>query len=98
VAVSEMKSGKSVRIVENACLNCGKVLDGATAIDQEGEIRPTPGSITVCMYCGHLMAFDEQLHFRALTDEEIINIAGDERLIAINRARTLSQITLRGKK
>jgi hypothetical protein len=93
-----MKSGKSVKMGKNACLNCGKILDGATAIDEEGAVRPTPGAITVCMYCGHLMAFDERLHFRELTDAEIIEIAGDERLIAINRARTLSQITLRGKK
>jgi hypothetical protein len=81
-----MKSGKPVSLPESSCLNCGKVLDGATVVDEENAVRPVPGSISVCIHCGHVMAFDEKMQFRELTDDEIVEIAGDERLVAISRA------------
>jgi hypothetical protein len=32
---------------------------------------PKPGDISICLYCGHLMAFDEALKFRELSSEEM---------------------------
>jgi len=82
-----MKSGKSVRVPGATCLNCGKVTDGATAVGVEGVVLPSPGDLTVCLYCGHLMAFDETLQFRELTEDEMVEVAGDERIVAINSMR-----------
>lgn len=62
-------------------------MDGAAVVGDTGEIHPSPGDITVCMYCGHLMAFDRKLRFRQLTDAEMIEVAGDERIIAVSKAR-----------
>jgi DNA-directed RNA polymerase subunit N (RpoN/RPB10) len=68
-----------------ACLNCGKVLDRATPMsDTDG---PSPGAITVCLTCGHIMAFADNLAFRELTDEEVKEIAGNRTIIAINKWR-----------
>lgn len=55
-----------------------------------GDERPTPGDITVCIYCGHIMAFADDLSFRELTGEEIHDIAGDERILDIQRARQMA--------
>lgn len=53
---------------ESICPKCGKVLDAATSIE-EGAI-PSPGDITICMYCGELLRFDENLISHKLSDEE----------------------------
>jgi hypothetical protein len=67
------------------CLNCGKHLDGASAINDDG--MPSPGDITLCIYCGHIMAFADDLSFRELNDEEMHEVAGDKRIIAVQWAR-----------
>jgi hypothetical protein len=80
--------GPSVRVPKSACLDCGKQMDGATGVDYRGG--PQPGHITICIGCGHIMAFAEDMRLRKLTDTEMIEIAGDRRLIAVQRARKLA--------
>jgi hypothetical protein len=82
-----MKTGDSVRTEPNHCLNCGKLCDGATAVGEAGIVRPEPDSITICLYCGHLMVFDDEMRFRELTDAEYHEVADDPRIVAINKAR-----------
>lgn len=77
--------GRDQKLPGAPCLNCGDVLDGATALG--GGNKPRPGDCTVCIECGHVMAFDAQLGFRELTGDEIKQIAGDWRLLAIQWGR-----------
>jgi hypothetical protein len=64
------------------CLGCGTDLDDATAVSQPlDKIMPKPGDYTVCLKCGHMMAFSETLTLREMTGEEMHKIAGDERLL-----------------
>ena len=53
----------------------------------ETEGVPEPGDITICIHCGHLMAFADDMTVRPLTDNEMYDIAGDPRLIAFQKAR-----------
>ena len=69
----------ATRLPGCACINCHKLVDGATSVDREQS--PTPGDMTVCVYCGHLMAFDDNLMLRELTDAEIVECAGDPRIL-----------------
>lgn len=80
--------GPATKLPESACLDCGKQLNGATAVDNRQ--RPKPGNISLCLYCGHIMAFDDALRLRNLTDEEMIEIAGDPRIVDVQRARGLA--------
>jgi RNase P subunit RPR2 len=73
------------RIKMNECPSCHKQLDAASSVDD--NLRPEPGEITICLYCGHIMAFDDDLSFRELTSKEMIEVAGDPRILAIQRAR-----------
>lgn len=82
-----MKTGDSVRMGKATCLNCAAELDGATGLDVKGAVRPAPGDFTVCLYCGHLMVFDEALQFRELTAKELFEMAADRRLVEVSRAR-----------
>jgi len=67
------------------CLACGKLLDGATGINDDAH--PDPDDWTVCIYCGHIMVFTRDLMLRNPTATEIRQIAGDSRIVAIQRAR-----------
>jgi hypothetical protein len=60
------------------CLDCGKLHDAA--LSSEGDLSPTPGDMTICIECHHLMAFADDLTLRELTDAEVISVAGDKSL------------------
>lgn len=80
-----MEIGEPRRLVPSKCLSCGSKNDAATSVD--GDYSPEPDAITVCFHCGHIMSYDDELRLRELTREEQIEIAGDERILAIERAR-----------
>jgi hypothetical protein len=80
-----MKLGTGHAIVASRCLHCGAELTGATAVG--ADATPNPGDITVCLACGHIMAFTDDLTLRAPTDAEAYEVAGDQRILAIQRAR-----------
>jgi len=69
------------------CRGCSKPIDAATGVFTEKEVRPKPGDVTVCLYCGHLMVYREGLVLDDPSAEEMYQIAGDERILAIQRAR-----------
>jgi hypothetical protein len=78
------------RVPASHCSSCGAKLTGVSRVrDQDEPEGPQgePGAISMCLYCGHLMAFDERLQLRELNDEEIKDIAGDPRIIEMQKAR-----------
>ena len=52
------------------------------------EAIPSEGDVTICIYCGHISVFNTDLTLRNPTDEEIHIIAGDQRILKIQKART----------
>lgn len=73
------------------CTACGKSLDSASRMADgkiDDELMPSPGDITICLQCGHIMAFAEELKLRDLTDEEAISVAGDPDVLSIQRMRS----------
>jgi hypothetical protein len=62
-----------------ACLNCGTLLDHA--LSTKGDHVPQPGDMSICLQCHHLMAFDDNIRLRELTDAELIEVAGHKDLI-----------------
>jgi hypothetical protein len=71
------------RMPENYCISCGKPMTGASGVDWDE--RPTPGDFAVCLYCGRLSAYAEDLTLRALTDDELLEIIDDDRIIAMQK-------------
>ena len=62
----------SVRMPDQHCLWCGKHLDAATDIEQDGNV-PTDGDLSICLYCGHLAIYqssDQGLILRSPTVHE----------------------------
>jgi hypothetical protein len=81
----QMKLGADHHVATCACLACGQPLDGALGI--ETDDRPAPGNTSLCIYCGHLMAFADDMTLRELTNEEAHEIAGDEHILMAQRVR-----------
>lgn len=70
---------RSSKLPYTICTNCAKVLDGASSI--VGDHTPSPGDITVCIYCSHLMAYADDLTLREMTDAEMNEIAGNKKIL-----------------
>jgi len=80
-----MKIGDEHRTPVSHCLHCGALTDAANCVGTNAA--PCPGAITICVECGHIMAFADDMTLRQLTEQEIIGIAGDPRLLAVQWAR-----------
>jgi hypothetical protein len=68
------------------CLNCNRPVEAATCVS-ERDVQPSPDDITICLYCGHIMAFASDLSLRKLTSREMHEVAGDKRILATQAAR-----------
>ena len=84
-----MNIGQGCKVKESCCTSCGKKLDMATSV--EGYAVPLPGDISICIKCGHIMAFGDDLMLRDLNDREAYDVAGDRRILAVQEARRKSQ-------
>lgn len=73
------------------CASCGQPLDTTEGVSDD-IATPKPGDITVCLVCGHLAAFADDLTMRPLTREEQIEIAGNPDILAAQRARKAAGI------
>lgn len=82
----------ALRLKPSLCISCGKTLDAASCL--EDGSRPKPGDITVCFYCGQVMAFDNDLGLRHLTEPESKEVENDER---INHAVKLIRLALKNR-
>lgn len=83
-----MKIGKTRHITANRCTSCGRLHDAATPADTKPlDVSPRPGSVAVCIACGHIMIFTGDLGLRDPTPDEVRDIAGDPRILAIQRGR-----------
>lgn len=71
------------RTAECHCLSCGEILDALSHPDHDA--LPEEGCITVCAYCRHIMALNADFTVRELTDAEMIDVAGNAELLAVQR-------------
>jgi hypothetical protein len=56
--------------------SCGHKLDAASELKANGP-RPEPGNLSVCIYCGRLRVYTDDLTLRELTDDELDEIMSD---------------------
>jgi hypothetical protein len=71
------------------CLNCGYACDRASGIvDRQApdQQRPEPGDFSLCINCGHLSVFADDLTLRPLTDAAILEAAGNPHFVAASTA------------
>ncbi len=64
-----MEPKTTIEIEECRCSNCGALANRASDI-VGGKQQIKDGDFTICIDCGHVMAFNADLTMRELTDEE----------------------------
>lgn len=72
--------GGSVEMPENSCLRCGYSSDRGAVVDSP-ITKPRPSDVTLCIHCGEVMMFDDDLKFRHLTQDDVIRIMADTELM-----------------
>lgn len=78
--------GEPVKTAPDKCTNCHKETNAVTCVGEEGVVAPRPGDITMCIYCGHLMGFNKDGKMQNLNSKEMLDIAGDRRILAVSDA------------
>lgn len=64
-----------VRTPECRCLSCGHKFNSAASAGKKGY--PTPGDLTMCLNCGAVMIFADDLTVRAMTHQETDELLAD---------------------
>ena len=60
------------------CPSCGVTILGITsATDDDSDVGPGPGSISLCMNCGEFHSFDEDLKPHFSSQEDIESVKND---------------------
>lgn len=77
------------------CPSCFAVIDHATAVGRE-DVRPKPGDLSICLYCGQALRYDDRLNLVLMSDEEFDALPEDVRSI-LSRGRQLVKQRLRSK-
>ena len=78
---AEFSLDHEAEVPSSACLSCGYVADRCS-----GPCAPKPGDIAICIECRRVNVFDDNLKLRGPTDAELVQLAGDHRLIALTNA------------
>lgn len=73
------------RVPLSPCVSCGHPNDSSTPLRKDHT--PSSGDISICLYCGHIAAFAEDLTLRALTSAEICEVAGSPEILFAQKVR-----------
>lgn len=80
------KTMKDYSIPLSACPHCGYLLDRTT--DAFGESSPHKDDISMCIACGKLAMFNEDLTLRKPTLDELLKLAASQSITQVQLARS----------
>lgn len=75
---------KHIIIPLSKCPLCGYEMDCVTCVDTPDQ-APRPGDLTICIKCGEVLVFTEELGLRIPTKEEYERYGNDDRIVAAQR-------------
>lgn len=73
------------RLKPSRCPECKKTLDAASGIDTDDS--PTPGSVSVCHYCGTLLEFSPKLKLCRMKDDTLLDLDDSTRIMLLRVQR-----------
>ena len=76
--------GEDHRTKKNSCLYCNHKLDGATQVN--GNHQPKPGDVSICIACGNVSIFKEDMTLRKPSPEEEAEMQNDPNILEAQRA------------
>lgn len=78
-----------MKIPKDQCPECGYVIDSTSEAYNYGGARPQSGDISMCLSCGYLSVFNEDLTRRRPTKEEAESIQRAPEVKKAQRARDM---------
>jgi hypothetical protein len=60
------------------CWHCDRMLDAASGFGDGDGLVPSSGAVSLCLYCGAVAIFGEDLILRPPTKEELDNLGEDK--------------------
>jgi len=72
---------KSYRTKPCFCLACGYFVDTASNVTSNRG-RPVPNDVSVCLNCGHVLVFNDDLTVRLGGDSDLDTLPRDKREVA----------------
>lgn len=79
--MSKLELGATTTVKASTCKACGYLMDAATCA--MGNHQPVPGDVTICVECGHLMEFANDLTLTELSKGGALAIAGNKDLLLL---------------
>ena len=70
---------KTTRTPKNKCPACGYQVDAVSEVD--GNAVPEKGDISICLNCGAIAIFKDDLTLRKPTGEELLKVSLDPNVI-----------------
>lgn len=61
---------KSHRMPPAECVNCQTRMDACTALTGDPNVKPQPGQLSVCGFCGCVMKWGQNLQLEAMDDDD----------------------------
>ena len=80
-----MKTAKTFEVPVRLCLGCGAVNDRTTETTGGGH-KPVAGDATICVSCGQVSIFNEDLSLRPPTKDEEEALATNENYQRVRKA------------
>jgi len=62
---------------DDNCPKCSKFINAATAV--EGDSRPEPGDVTVCIGCSGMLQYDSNMKLKELSLQELASMDDEAR-------------------
>ena len=81
-----MKIGQDLPLPLAKCTGCGELVNDATSVDKDGA-APGGGDVTICIFCGHVMIYNDDLSMREPTGDEMRELFNDPRIVEASRMR-----------
>jgi hypothetical protein len=83
---------------DNHCPVCKHLLDAVTCTNGPESTKPYPGNPSICMYCGEITVFADDLSMRKPTGAEMVEFMTDPNWEILRAAlRFIAQRIAKGK-
>lgn len=84
--------GSHMRVKVCKCPGCNHKLSGVTPLGRRrGRGRPSPGDMTVCVYCASLLVYSRSERLRLLTAEELSKLSKPRRTLLLTAQREIQR-------
>lgn len=80
------------RHIESNCPQCNYFMDASTSIDGDEDIKPSPGDISLCIKCGAMLDFDDDMKLQFLSQEKFEELDENTRSQIVSARAAIKRI------